>query len=94
MKSYKISDGMGANTSAYLSRSRHTRERLGMRIPRFRKTFARALKLTVQALKHLNEKYPRPKELEAFASPLTLRARKWGILIEPYPSRPTAIELF
>jgi hypothetical protein len=31
-----------------------------------------ALKFNMQVLKHLNEKYPRPKELQVFATPLTL----------------------
>ena len=31
-----------------------------------------ALKFNMQVLKHLNEKYPRPKELKSFATPLML----------------------
>jgi hypothetical protein len=31
-----------------------------------------ALKFNMQVLKHLNEKYPRPKELKSFATPLIL----------------------
>ena len=75
MKSYKISDAFGANKSSYLSRSRTHEGASRDENTTFSKDICKGTKIDCAGVKHLNEKYPRPKELEAFCQ-------------SPYPSSP------
>jgi hypothetical protein len=83
MEKYKILDGLGISVYSELHKLREYRNKVHIQLDiagvsrdedsAFSDEIcAWALKFNVQILKHLNEKYPRPKGLEAFATPLTL----------------------
>jgi hypothetical protein len=85
MKKYKIMDGLGAGIYDELHKIRKYRNKIHIQddvdikdISRDEdKAFSKdivdwSLKLTVRVLKHLNDKFPRPKELEQFAHDLSI----------------------
>lgn len=88
MQKYKILDGLGAEIYDELHKLRRYRNKvhiqtdLGIKdVPRDENkafsgdTVAWALALVICVLQHLNEQFPRPKELEQFAHELTIPAK-------------------
>lgn len=85
MQEYKMLDGLGADIYDDLHKLREYRNRIHIQlddnlkdVPRDEdKAFTKeivtwALALNIRVLKHLIEKYPRPKDLEQFAHELVL----------------------
>jgi hypothetical protein len=85
MQKYKILEGLGAGIYDELHKLRKYRNRVHIHLDQEIKDVSRdedaafsaeivtwALELTVRVLKHLNEKFPRPKNLEQFAHELSI----------------------
>jgi hypothetical protein len=85
MKRYKILDGLGAGIYDELHKLRKYRNKVHIQADvdikdvsrdedkAFSKTIVDwSLELTVRVLKHLNDKFPRPKDLEQFAHELSI----------------------